>query len=75
MYIILCAQHDPGQWKVSNQLDPTTDPTTDPTCRCDMGPVMGKCRRQIFPCSKMAQPWHVILVAGPPAAGRLGRNL
>lgn len=35
-----------------------------------MGPVIGKCRRQIFPCSKMAQPWHVILVAGPPAAGK-----
>ena len=50
------------------QLDPTT-------LGCDafvMGPVIGKCRRQIFPCSKMPQPWHVILVAGPPAAGKLG---
>ena len=45
-----------------------------------MGAGFGKCRncrffRQIFPFGKMEErqlPWHVILVAGPPAAGKLG---
>jgi len=37
-----------------------------------MGAALGNCRfRQIFP-GKEVFPWHVILVAGPPAAGKLG---
>ncbi|CAK9050665.1 unnamed protein product [Durusdinium trenchii] len=34
-----------------------------------MGQLLS-CKRVVPGCSKMVQPWHVILVAGPPAAGK-----
>lgn len=54
--------------------------TTETALHCRphvaMGAGFGICRfRQIFPGKMEVAPWHVILVAGPPAAGKLGAEM